>query len=214
MPTISWRIQSAPSRPSCPSVSKFPIMIPSREVARAINYHRQDALVVSTSAALRDWHQVSERRDLDIDLTDCMDRAPAVGLGLSLAQPGRRILVLDCDATLRTDLASLATIGEAAPANLVHFVIEDAGHTSTDGIPIRGLDQVDFAGMARSAGYAYACRYDNLEELLIGLEDIMRRPGPTLVAVKALPAPVPAPFPDRPMAQGWAAVRETLQNPG
>ena len=187
-------------------------MIPSREVARAINYHRQDALVVSTSAALRDWHQVSERRDLDIDLTDCMDRAPAVGLGLSLAQPGRRILVLDCDATLRTDLASLATIGEAAPANLVHFVIEDSGHTSTDGVPIRGLDQVDFEGMARSAGYAHTCRYDNLEELLIGLEDLMRRPGPTLVAVKALPEPEPPPFPDRPMAQGWAAVRETLQN--
>ena len=90
-------------------------MIPSREVARAINYHREEALVVSTSAALREWHQVSERRDLDVDLTDCMDRAPAVGLGLSLAQPGRRILVLDCDATLRTDLAGLATIGEVAP---------------------------------------------------------------------------------------------------
>ena len=101
-------------------------MIPSREVARAINYHRRESLVVSTSAALRDWHQVSDRRDLDIDLTDCMDRAPAVGLGLSIAQPNRRILVLDCDATLRTDLASLATIGEAAPGNFVHFVLEDA----------------------------------------------------------------------------------------
>lgn len=186
-------------------------MIPSREVARAINYHRNDALVVSTSAALRDWHQVSQRRDLDIDLTDCMDRAPAVGLGLSLAQPGRRILVLDCDATLRTDLASLATIGEAAPDNFVHFVLEDADHTSTDGLPIRGLDKVDFEGVARSAGYAYACRYDNLEELLIGMEDIMRRPGPILVAVKVVPDPESAHFPGRTMADGWAEVRRALK---
>ncbi len=185
-------------------------MIPAREVARAINYHRSDALVVSTSAALRDWHQVSQRRDLDIDLTDCMDRAPAVGLGLSLAQPNRRILVLDCDATLRTDLASLATIGEASPGNLVHFVLEDAGHTSTDGVPIRGLAQVDFEGMARSAGYSHTCRFDNLEEFLIGLEDIMRRPGPVLVAVKVLPDPEPLPFPDRRMAEGWAEVRRAL----
>ena len=185
-------------------------MIPSREVARAINYHRHESLVVSTSAALRDWHQVSERRDLDIDLTDCMDRAPSVGLGLSIAQPNRRILVLDCDATLRTDLASLATIGEAAPANLVHFVLEDADHTSTDGTPIRGLDRIDFEGMARSAGYAHACRYDNLEELLIGLEDIMRRPGPVLVAVRVMPEPEPPPFPERTMAQGWAEVRSSL----
>ena len=187
-------------------------MIPSREVARAINYHRRESLVVSTSAALRDWHQVSDRRDLDIDLTDCMDRAPAVGLGLSIAQPNRRILVLDCDATLRTDLGSLGTIGEAAPANLVHFVMEDADHTSTDGMPIRGLDRIDFEGMARSAGYAHACRYDNLEELLIGLEDIMRRPGPVLVAVRVMPDAEPPPFPERTMAQGWAEVRRALSD--
>ncbi len=185
-------------------------MIPSHEVARAINYHRQESLVVSTSAALRDWHQVSDRRDLDIDLTDCMDRAPAVGLGLSIAQPNRRILVLDCDATLRTDLASLATIGESAPVNLVHFVMEDADHTSTDGTPIRGLDRIDFEGMARSAGYAHACRYDNLEEFLIGMEDVMRRPGPVLVAVRVMPDAEPPPFPQRTMAQGWAEVRHTL----
>ncbi len=187
-------------------------MIPSREVARAINYHRRESLVVSTSAALRDWHQVSDRRDLDIDLTDCMDRAPAVGLGLSIAQPNRRILVLDCDATLRTDLASLATIGEAAPTNLVHFVMEDADHTSTDGTPIRGLDRIDFEGMARSAGYAHACRYDNLEEFLIGMEEIMRRPGPILVAVRVMPGAEPPPFPERTMAQGWAEVRRALSD--
>ena len=188
-------------------------MIPSREVARAINYHRQESLVVSTSAALRDWHQVSHRRDLDIDLTDCMDRAPAVGLGLSIAQPSRRILVLDCDATLRTDLASLATIGEAAPANLVHFVLEDADHTSTDGRPIRGLDRIDFEGMARSAGYTHTCRYDNLEEFLIGIEDIMRRPGPILVAIRVMSDGEPPTFPQRTMAQGWAEVRSALTNP-
>lgn len=185
-------------------------MIPSKEVARAINYHRQDALVVSTSAALREWHQVSERRDLDVDLTDCMDRAPAVGLGLSLAQPGRRILVLDCDATLRTDLAGLATVGEVGPENFVHFVLEDADHTSTDGVPIAGLDKIDFEGMARSAGYAHACRYDDLEEFLIGMEEIMRRPGPVLVAIKVVPDQEPPPFPERSMADGWAQVRGIL----
>ncbi len=185
-------------------------MIQSREVARAINYHREDALVVSTSAALREWHHVSERRDLDIDLTDCMDRAPAVGLGLSMAQPGRRVLVLDCDATLRTDLAGLATIGEVGPKNLVHFVFEDATHSSTDGVPIAGLDRIDFEGMARSAGYAHACRFDDLEEFLIGMEEIMRRPGPVLVAVRVAPDGEQSPFPERLMADGWAEVRRTL----
>ena len=185
-------------------------MIPSMEAAKAIDFHRKDALVVSTSAALRDWSKVSQRRDLDVDLADCMDRAPAVGLGLSLAQPNRKVLVLDCDATLRTDLAGLATIGESRPENLVHFVFEDAAYTSTDGIPIRGLDRLDFVSMAQGSGYAQTYQFDSLEEFLIGLEEVMVQIGPTFVLVKVVRQADPPPFPQRTMAEGWAQVRETL----
>ena len=189
-----------------------PSMIPSIEAARAIDFHRKDALVVATSAALRDWNQVSKRRDLDIDLTDCMDRAPAVGLGLSLARPDRKVLVLDCDATLRTDLAGLATIGESKPENFVHFVFEDAAFTSTDGIPIRGMDNLDFAAIARASGYAKTYQFDSLEDLLIGLEEVMVQTGPTFVVVKVLRDDIVPPFPARSMAEGWAEVRETLSS--
>ena len=185
-------------------------MIPSLEAAKAIAFHRQDALVVSTSSALRDWNQVSRRRDLDVDLTDCMDRAPAVGLGLSIAQPGRKVLVLDCDATLRTDLAGLATIGELKPENLVHFLFDDAANTSTGGIPIRGLGNLDFASIAQSAGYAHTYHFDGLEEFLIGMEEVMVQTGPTFVVVKVFREPAPPSFPDRSMADGWAEVRQTL----
>ncbi len=185
-------------------------MNPSMEAAKAINYHRKDALVVSTSSALRDWNQVSQRRDLDVDLTDCMDRAPAVGLGLSLAQPDRKVMVLDCDATLRTDLAALATIGESKPENLVHFVFEDITYKSTDGLPIRGLDNLDFRSMAQGAGYARTYRFDSLEELLIGLEEVMEQPGPTMVLVEVVRDGELPDFPERTMAEGWAAVRQSL----
>ncbi len=192
----------------------IPAMIPAMEAVKAINYHRREALVVSTSAAQRDWTQVSRRRELDVDLTDCMDRAPGVGLGLSLAQPGRKVLVLDCDATLRTDLGALATIGESRPDNLVHFVFDDAAHSSTDGIPVKGLDNVNFLSMAQGAGYRHTFRFDRLEEFLIGLEEVMAAAGPVFVLVKvvrseALTEALTS-FPERPMAEGWAAVRETL----
>ena len=190
----------------------IPPMIPSIEAARAIDFHRKDALVVATSAALRDWNQVSKRRDLDIDLTDCMDRAPAVGLGLSLARPDRKVLVLDCDATLRTDLAGLATIGESKPENFVHFVFEDAAFTSTDGIPIRGMDNLDFGAIARASGYAKTYHFDSLEDLLIGLEEVMVQAGPTFVVVKVLRDDIVPAFPERSMADGWAEVRETLSS--
>ncbi len=185
-------------------------MIPSMEATRAVNYHRKDALVVATSAALREWCLVSQRRDLDLDLKDCMDRAPAVGLGLSLAQPGTKVLVLDCDSTLRTDLGGLATVGESRPENLVHVVFDDASHRSTDGLPIKALGNLDFPAMARSAGYAKTYQFDELEELVLGFEEAMAQPGPVFVLVKVVRDEDLPPMPDRSMAEGWATVRRTL----
>ena len=188
-------------------------MIPAMEATKAVNFHRNDALVVSTSSALRDWSQVSERRDLDVDISDCMDRAPAVGLGLALAQPESKVLVLDCDSTLRTNLGGLATIGESNPKNLVHFVFDDASSTSTSGIPIKEMDSLDLAQIANSSGYAKVYEFDKLEELLIGLEEIMRQSGPVFVRVKVFRTGEPNPYPDRSMAQSWAVVREHLSPP-
>ena len=185
-------------------------MIPSMEATKAVNFHRKDALVVSTSFALREWSQVSERRDLDVDLSDCMDRAPAIGLGLALAQPNEKILVLDCDSTLRTNLGGLATIGESSPENLVHFVFDDVTSASTSGLPIKGMDNLDLVQIAASSGYAKTYEFDKLEEFLIGLEDIMRQKGPVFVRVKVFRDGFQLPFPERTMAQGWAEVRENL----
>ena len=185
-------------------------MISSMEATKAVNFHRNDALVVSTSSALRDWSQVSERRDLDVDLSDCVDRAPAVGLGLALAQPEGKVLVLDCDATLRTNLGGLATIGESNPENQVHFVFDDVSSSSNSGLPIKELDNLDLSQMALSSGYAKSYEFNKLEELLIGLEDVMRQKGPIFVRVNIFREGEPNPYPERSMAQGWAMVKETL----
>ena len=185
-------------------------MIPSMEATKAVNFHRKDALVISTSFALREWSQVSERRDLDVDLSDCMDRAPAVGLGLALAQPEGKVLVLDCDSTLRTNLGGLATIGESNPENLVHFVFDDVASSSTSGVHIKELDNLDLAQIALSSGYAKTYEFDKLEEFLIGIEEVMRQTGPVFVRVKVFRDGIQLPFPERTMAEGWAEVRDSL----
>ena len=185
-------------------------MIPSMEATKAVNFHRKDALVISTSFALREWSQVSERRDLDVDLSDCMDRAPAVGLGLALAQPEGKVLVLDCDSTLRTNLGGLATIGESNPENLVHFVFDDVSSSSTSGVRIKEMDNLDLAQIALSSGYAKTYEFDKLEEFLIGLEEVMRQTGPVFVRVKVFRDGIQLPFPERTMAEGWAEVRDLL----
>src|SRR5690349_10041763 len=51
-----------------------------------------------------------------------MGLASSIGLGLAMAQPTRRVIVLDGDGSLLMNLGSLATIADVAPKNLVIIV--------------------------------------------------------------------------------------------
>ena len=53
----------------------------------------------------------------------------------------------------------------------------DGGHP----IPVRG--QVDFAGLARAAGYREARRYDGLDRFADELPELLAAPGPVFAAL-------------------------------
>ena len=188
-------------------------MIPTTEAARLIHSRRRDAVVVSTSTALRHWSAVSARRDLDVDLTDCQDKAADVALGISIARPDAKVLILDTDATLRTNPGALLTTAASAPSNLVHFLLEDAGHRSTGGSPIPGISDTNFAALADEAGYPSVHRIDDIEDLALSLEDILSEEGPVFVSIKVIHHADPPPYPTRTMSDSLAQVQKTLANP-
>ena len=187
-------------------------MISSLEAIKAINARRKDAIVVAVTETLRIWSSVSERRDLDLDISDCVDRASAVGLGVSLAQPDRRVMILDCDSALRTSASSLVTIANATPKNLIHFLFEDGTYTSTDGESIPGLERIDFRNLAESAGYRRTYQFDDLEELVLSVGDVVDQTGPTFVSLKvAYNGSIPD-SPPRTMGESLRAVKQTLEH--
>ncbi len=186
-------------------------MISSLEALKAINARRDDAIVVAVTETLRMWSSISHHRDLDLDISDCIDRASAVGLGVSLAQPDRRVMILDCDSALRTSPGSLVTIANATPKNLIHFLFEDGSHRSTDGESIPGLGRIDFRNLAESAGYRRTYQFDNLEELVLSVEDVINQTGPTFVSLKvAFNGDMPD-YPHRTMGESLMAVKQTLE---
>ena len=64
--------------------------------------------------------------------------------------------------------------------------------------------------MAESSGYAHTYHFDRLEELLLGLEEAMEQKGPVFVLVSVFQDGESPDFPDRPMAEGWAELRNRL----
>ena len=81
-----------------------------------------------------------------------MGGAAMVGLGLALAQPKRRILVLTGDGEMLMGLGALATIGVTRPPNLAIVVFDNARYAETGMQPSHTEFGVSLTGVARSCG--------------------------------------------------------------
>ncbi len=81
-----------------------------------------------------------------------MGGAAMMGLGLALAQPSRRVLVITGDGEMLMGVGALATIAVQKPANL-SIVVQDNEHYGETGMQeTHTRHGVDLAGMARAAG--------------------------------------------------------------
>lgn len=158
-------------------------MIPGADALRWLASQRGEALVVATMTTSRLWPAVSQRKDLDLPVSNCMGKASSVGLGVALAQPDRQVWVLDGDGSLAMNLGSLLSIAQAHPANLVHFVFDDGAYTTVGGSPVPAARLADYAGIARAAGYAAAERFDDLATLQTRLPALLGGSRPLLVAL-------------------------------
>lgn len=148
-------------------------------------YHREEIVVAVYQAAF-EWIAIKPDAPNFIAV-GAMGQASSHALGLALGLPERRILVLDGDGSLLMNLGSLVTIADAAPRNLLHFVCENGTYEANGGHPIPGKDKVDFAGLARAAGYREAHQFSELDALEAALPGILRARGPVLVDLRVEP---------------------------
>jgi phosphonopyruvate decarboxylase len=126
------------------------------------------------------WRKIAPD-DLSAACVGFMGGASALGLGLALARPERRVLVFDGDGSLLMQLGSLATIAGARPRNFTHFVFKNGVYHTSGGQVIPGGLEVDFVTMAKGAGYRDACTIADLGELKRRLPRLLADDGPILV---------------------------------
>lgn len=144
---------------------------------------RNGAVVVATYTSAFEWHRV-DPNPLNFVSVGAMGQASSHGLGLAIGLPDQKIIVLDGDGSLLMNMSALTTIASAAPENLVHFVIQNGTYEANGGHPIPSQGKVDFAGLARAAGYAHTATYEGLNQFSAQLPEILSLPGPCFAALK------------------------------
>jgi thiamine pyrophosphate-dependent acetolactate synthase large subunit-like protein len=120
-----------------------------------------------------------------------------MGLGLALAQPRRRVLVITGDGELLMGLGSLATIGVEKPRNLAVIVIDNEHYGETGMQPTHTRHGVDIPAMARAAGFRAAGTVYTAQQLKTWIPRFYRQPGPVFCSIKVTTAPAPLVLPVR-----------------
>jgi thiamine pyrophosphate-dependent acetolactate synthase large subunit-like protein len=161
-------------------------MMHTADVLKVFAEYRGDAIVVSGRGG-RHWLKISDTA-LDLPLGDpAMGGHSGFGLGLALAQPDKRVVLFDSEGDILMSLGQLATIAEQAPTNFYHFTLDNEVYATTGGQPVPGAKRVDYAALARAAGYPSAHGFTDLRDFTRALPEILATQGPVFVALKVLP---------------------------
>ena len=123
-----------------------------------------------------------------------MGLASSIGLGLAIARPDLRVIVLDGDGSLLMNLGSLATIGWTRAENLVLIVWDNESYATTGGQDTATKHGADLEAAARAMGVPRTLTVRTPEEFGAAVARARVEPGPwTIVAKVGESAPTSKP---------------------
>ncbi len=130
-------------------------------------------------------------------LWGAMGGAAMVGLGVALAQPAKRVIVVTGDGEMLMGLGALATIAVDRPGNLAIVVLDNEFYAET-GMQVTHTGRgVDLAGMAKAAGFPEAITVRTEQELEAMTGKLYASQGPLFSVIKISTEPNPAALPPR-----------------
>ncbi|WP_439597457.1 thiamine pyrophosphate-dependent enzyme [Falsiroseomonas sp.] len=184
-----------------------------RDVVRALLEDRGELLVIAgLGASAWDITAIGDH-PRNLPLWGGMGGAAMMGLGLALAQPSAKVLVITGDGEMLMALGAMATIAVKKPANLSVVVLDNEHYSETGNQETATRHGVDLAAMARGAGLANARTLTTLEQVPTLRSEIHAGTGHVFAVAKIAPGNLPLVLPPRDGAILQARFREALLGP-
>ena len=166
-----------------------------RNVVKALIDERGEALVVAGLGSTAWDCTAAGDSPLTFPLWGAMGTAAMVGLGLALAQPKRRVLVITGDGEMLMGLGSLATIGVQAPKNLAIAIIDNERYGETGMQATHTAHGVDLAAVALGCRFSAARVVRDPNDLAAVCASLLKADGPLLIQFKVLAEKLPLVLP-------------------
>ncbi len=168
-----------------------------REVAKKLLDGRDDTLVV-TGLGSTNWDFTAAGDGPRIfPLWGAMGGAVAMGLGLALAQPNKRVLVATGDGEALMGIGALATVAVKAPKNLAICVFDNERYGETGMQTTHTASVADLALTAKGLGIANVGTIADEAALNAELDTILNADGPIFRDIKVRAEPLPFVLPTK-----------------
>jgi len=185
-----------------------------REVVASL-LERRGALLVVAGLGSAAWDcTAAGDHPLTFPLWGAMGSACMIGLGLALAQPERRVLVVTGDGEMLMGLGSLATIGAQRPRNLAVVVLDNERYGETGMQKTHTAYGTDLAAVAGACGFADSRIIRRNTEIAAVRSSIYRGRGPLFFQVKVKRDSLPLALPPQDGAHLKHRFREALLGKG
>jgi sulfopyruvate decarboxylase subunit beta len=133
------------------------------DALQAIYPELEKAIVVTIMGAVAAELQSIGHRPNFFYLQHAMGLASSLGLGIALARPEARVIVIDGDGSVLMNLGGLSTLARYRPRNLIHVIFDNESLLSVGGFPTATSTGTDLAGVAAAAGVPRTATVSDLE---------------------------------------------------
>lgn len=139
-------------------------------------------LLATTGKTGRELFEVADKAN-HLYMVGSMGCISSLGLGLAMAKPAKKIIVIDGDGSLIMRLGALTTNAYYQPENLLHIVLDNNTHDSTGG-QATVSHNIDFVDQAVSVCYPIAVKVNTIDELAKEVVKWQLNGGLTLLHLK------------------------------
>jgi thiamine pyrophosphate-dependent acetolactate synthase large subunit-like protein len=110
-----------------------------------------------------------------------MGLASSMGLGLAMARPHHKVIILDGDGALLMNLNSLTTAATRMPQNLIHVIWDNRQFELTGGQPTHTAFRADLGLLARGAGFDKVETIEDQAAFENAFSRALQEPGPWII---------------------------------
>jgi sulfopyruvate decarboxylase beta subunit len=154
----------------------------ARAIAALLEQLTDQPVIICNGFPSREAYAIADR-PTHFYMIGSMGAAAAIGLGVALNKPTKKVVVLDGDGNVLMGLGTLATVGALKPKNFIHVVLDNEVYGSTGNQPtfsnVVRLEQV-----AKAAGYVQVERVIERDDIVYEFRQMLKQDGPSMLLIK------------------------------